>query len=191
MRPAFLDKSTKPKPKTRSKSRSKAKHKSRKPRNSSPRRRVRADTTSTTESPRSSPSLLSLLIRYTSIILILLLGTGTLLYIKRDKWGVASFIKEHLSQFTDSVPEPKPDPDKYASIVAQLDSERANFKARFLSAETAKEQEDIINEASVLLEDRLPSLMRCWLGHPWDFNGMATVPGRLLGGSILDMGVHN
>ncbi|MEZ7955678.1 MAG: hypothetical protein QMC23_03345 [Rubritalea sp.] len=158
----FLDKKTKTKSKPRSKSNKSSQ-------SNSSRRRIQAGTSSP-----SSPSLISLLTKYTSIILILLLGTGALLYIKRDQWGISALFQKYLTQEN----KPKPDPAKYASLIAQLNADRSQLKNRYLSAETRTIQQQIISEASTLLEDRLPPMMRCWLGHPWDFNGIATIPGE-------------
>ena len=155
MKPSFLDK--------------KSKTKSR-PRSNSSRRRVHADTAS----PPPSPGLISLVIKFTSIILVLILGTGTLLYIKRDQWGINTLFKNNQAQETKA----KPDPARYASLISELSANRKLFKTLYIGASTDIERQQIITQASALLEESLPPMMRCWLGHPWAYEGIATIPGE-------------
>ena len=92
---------------------------------------------------------------------------------KRDEWN--------LSKFFDTKPlvtKPKPDPEKYAVIREQLEAQRLSLKSQYLSATTNNQKQQILNQGSALLEDTLPRMMRCWLGHAYDFHGTATVPGE-------------
>ena len=100
-------------------------------------------------------------------------GTGVLLYLKRDDWAINTLFNNNSEETT-----PVPDPAKYTLLTTQLEQNRAELRMRYLRAETNLERQNIITEASSLIEDRLPAMMRCWLGHPWDFNGTATVPGE-------------
>lgn len=138
-------------------------------RSTRPRKRVRADTSPPVNNSRST------LFNCTNLILIFLISTGALIYIKRNEWGISNIIKEHLAK---SILAPTPNPEKYKQLTAQLESERTQLRLRYSNARTGAEREAIISEASELLENILPEMMRCWLGHPWDFNGVATVPGE-------------
>lgn len=105
-------------------------------------------------------------------ILILLAGLGYYAYQNKDEWDLSEYLKpkEEVKKFT-------PDPVTYEHLKAHLASERELLREKFVNARTADEQNEVINEACGLLELTMPKLMRCWLGHPWDFNGTATVPG--------------
>ncbi len=110
-------------------------------------------------------------------VFIFLLVTGIAIY------GVF-FLKNHpdvVKNFFESkagVADPIPDPIRYEDLKDKLASERQMLKSRFINALTAEEQDEILLESGKLLEVAMPELMRCWLGHPWDFNGTATVPGE-------------
>jgi hypothetical protein len=173
MTPPFLEKNNKHKSGSRSGSRSQLKSVTK---SNSPRKRISADTSA----PTPSKSLIRRLTQFITLILLLSLGIGTLLYIKRDQWGISAYLKNYLSQEIQPKPGPKPipDPEKYAALTAQIIAERDKLKTRYLNAATRAEQTQIIDEASVLLENTLPEMMRCWLGHPWDFHGTATTPGE-------------
>ena len=75
----------------------------------------------------------------------------------------------------------KPDPQTYAVLKSDLERWRLDLADRYQKAHTAAEREAVEHDARVILETALPSMMRCWLGTPWDFNGTATQPG---GGKI-------
>jgi hypothetical protein len=72
---------------------------------------------------------------------------------------------------------PKPDPKRYAVLVSELERWRVNLAARHRKARTEAERGAVEHDARVILETTLPSMMRCWLGTPWDFNGTAAKPG--------------
>lgn len=106
-------------------------------------------------------------------LLIILIGAGFYVYKNKDRWDFDNFLtpakvhKKHI-----------PDPVNYEHLKAQLATDRQALETRFINANTAAEQQAVLDEASALLEDMMPKMMRCWLGHPWDFNGTATVPGE-------------
>ncbi len=127
-----------------------------------------------TESAANKPGLFPSLIKFTSIILILALCTATLLYLKRDQWGISAMVENFL---TDEA-EPVPDPAQYAVLTSELEANRKLLNMRYLRATTETQRSEILAEARDLLEENLPAMMRCWLGHPWDFNGTATIPGE-------------
>jgi len=73
---------------------------------------------------------------------------------------------------------PKPDPQQYAVIKAELEAWRVQLAERHAQAKTRDEQVAVEYDARVILEQMLPSMMRCWLGTPWDFHGTAEAPGE-------------
>lgn len=78
-------------------------------------------------------------------------------------------------------PKPRPDPQRYDVLSAELKRWRAELATRYESASTAEEKAAVEQDARILLEQSLPAMMRCWLGTPWDFHGTASKPG---GGKI-------
>lgn len=105
------------------------------------------------------------------IFLVLLIGGCLLTWINRHAWGIDSIIS------SSSQPEHVPDPVKYAEKKDQLQQERLLLSSKYRSATTTQEKNEVLDEASLLLEESMPEMMRCWLGHPWDFNGTAETPG--------------
>lgn len=113
-------------------------------------------------------------------ILIILAGLACFAYVKREEWSFSS-IREYVDTHLKSevkVESAIPDPETYEKLKAQLASDRSYYRERFINARTAAEQDEVINQVCATLEHMMPKLMRCWLGHPWDFNGTATVPGE-------------
>jgi len=78
-------------------------------------------------------------------------------------------------------PPKQPDPQTYSVTVADVKSHREKLATQYRNARTQTERQQVIASSRALLELTMPSLMRCWLGTPWDFNGTATEPG---GGKI-------
>ena len=208
MKPSFLNQGNKPQPTTRAKSAAKPKTKAKAKTvlkakvksNTKPKPKAKKNTTKTktpiptrsrsraktkttaTKRPRQTkrvraktqeeppePGFFSCLTRYT---LLILLAVGALLYIKRDSWGMNTLI--HSSEAS----KPKPRPQEYATLTSDLNQQREQLKNQYLRATTNSQKQQIINQASALLEDTLPKMMRCWLGHPYDFHGTATTPGK-------------
>lgn len=168
MKPPFLTNKTKTEGYAKDAAKVSA-HSSNRPRRSTtPRRSIQANT----EETPPSPGFFSKLIQYTSIVLITLFAIGTLLYIKRDQWGITSLINSTSPAIH------KPDPELYTTLTTTLEANRQSLKQQYLTATTDDEKQQIINQSCALLEDNLPKMMHCWLGHPWDFNGTATVPGE-------------
>lgn len=85
--------------------------------------------------------------------------------------------RKHFHTEEDPVARAKPDPERYQQMIADLARERKALAARYSRARTAREISDVITESRELLEARLPEMMRCWLGTPWDFNGTCQTPG--------------
>ena len=74
--------------------------------------------------------------------------------------------------------EPAPDPETYTVLSDDLEAHRKRLMESYQNAENDAEKLQILAQARNLLENSLPRLMRCWLGTPWDFNGIAHEPGR-------------
>ena len=74
-------------------------------------------------------------------------------------------------------PAPTPDPETYAVTVADIQFHKKKLAQKYSQARTDAERKQVIDSARSLLELTMPSLMRCWLGTPWDFNGIASEPG--------------
>ena len=73
--------------------------------------------------------------------------------------------------------KPRPDAGTYAVLVSELERWRKELAERHRRARTDGERTTVENDARLLLERVLPEMMRCWLGTPWDFNGIAEQPG--------------
>ena len=97
-------------------------------------------------------------------------------------WWYRGPLEAWFRQVTDGVqlgtrPTAKPDPDRYAVLVSELERWRVDLAARHRKARTKAERGAAEHDARVILEHTLPAMMRCWLGTPWDFNGTASKPG--------------
>ena len=176
MKPSFIQRakttesSATSKPKTKQAKKTAKKTAGRVPPPSS-RRKLKSETIEEEEfEQEQEPGFFASLIKYT-LILSLFVG-GVVLYIQRHDWGLTQ-------AFESSEPaKPKPNPEKYTALIAELKSQREQLKQEYLNAASASQQQEILGHASYLLEETLPQMMRCWLGHPYDFNGTATVPGE-------------
>lgn len=73
---------------------------------------------------------------------------------------------------------PKPDPERYAVLVKELEQWRSELAEKHRTARNSAAREAVEHDARVLLELVLPEMMRCWLGTPWDFHGIAERPGE-------------
>lgn len=74
-------------------------------------------------------------------------------------------------------PSATPDPQRYATLCADLATWRTNLSRDYQAARTPAQKAQVLATARGLLEGALPEMMRCWLGTPWDFNGTASTPG--------------
>lgn len=92
------------------------------------------------------------------------------LLIKAHEW-----IESHILEGSQP---PTPDPARYQALSTELEHWRQQLAQRWRAAADRDERAAIEREAQLLLETTLPSLMRCWIGTPWDFNGTAAEPGR-------------
>ena len=73
---------------------------------------------------------------------------------------------------------PKPDPAMYSALTASLETWRVRLAARLMEAKNPEERAKVLTDARIILETALPTMMRCWLGTPYDFNGTANAPGK-------------
>jgi hypothetical protein len=73
--------------------------------------------------------------------------------------------------------KPRPNPEKYAVLAADLQRWRRDLAERHRAARSDEARAAVEQDARVVLGLVLPEMMRCWLGTPWDFNGTAEKPG--------------
>lgn len=93
----------------------------------------------------------------------------------------AIFIHAHEwleSRIIHSASPPAPDPARYEALASELERWRGQLAERHRKAATPQQRQAVESEARLLLETALPSLMRCWIGTGWDFNGTAAKPGN-------------
>lgn len=88
-----------------------------------------------------------------------------------------NFYQQKIAKTAPPKSMPKPDPERYQKLISELQQKRINLAQRYSRALTAREISDIIDESQSTLEQTLPPMMRCWLGTPWDFNGICQTPG--------------
>lgn len=110
------------------------------------------------------------------LLFLSILGVGVALgWIYRGP--LIDLCQKHFGASGTPVVQPKPDPQRYQQLIAELKRERETLAKRYASARTAKEISNVINESQWLLEKMLPEMMRCWLGTPWGFHGTCETPG--------------
>ena len=109
-----------------------------------------------------------------SLIVVLTLTAGAFYFIKYPNLFPTN-------EKNEQAPAPTPDPETYAVTVTEIQYHREKLALQYQNAGTQQERQQVIQSAKALLELTMPSLMRCWLGTPWDFNGTASEPG---GGQI-------
>ncbi|MGD9418319.1 MAG: hypothetical protein Q7R22_005200 [Verrucomicrobiota bacterium JB025] len=99
-------------------------------------------------------------------------------------WLLRKPVANWIHRSTDSIElseKPQPDPQTYATLVAELERWRTELAQLHTHAQSPAEKSAIERDARIILEHTLPAMMRCWLGTPYDFNGTARKPG---GGKI-------
>lgn len=107
------------------------------------------------------------------LILALLAAAGAAVWLHRGDLMTAV---EELTYISPKA-QPVPDPETYAVLSDSLESHRRRLSEAYAAAATDQERAAILRQSRLLLEKALPRLMRCWLGTPWDFNGIADEPG--------------
>ena len=96
------------------------------------------------------------------LLCVFLAAFGILVWNKRGEW----------------FPEkPEPDAAQYETLVESLAGHRQELASRWRSG-GAEEKKAVLRETRYLLEMALARMARCWVGTPWDFNGMAEKPGE-------------
>lgn len=113
-----------------------------------------------------------ILVRFT--LLLLLVGACSAGWFYRGQ--VVSLVEEVIGSSTTS--GPAPDPKTYSVLSEDLEEHRRRLSADYRRTTSNTERMEILAQARKLLELSLPRLMRCWLGTPWDFNGIAHEPGH-------------
>lgn len=92
-------------------------------------------------------------------------------------WALREPLARHRQQHGGAVAKPRPDAETYAVLVSELERWRGELAERHRNARNEAGRAAAEKDARLLLERVLPEMMRCWLGTPWDFNGIAEKPG--------------
>jgi hypothetical protein len=92
-------------------------------------------------------------------------------------WALREPLARHLPEDGTATTKPRPDAATYAVLASELERWRKELAERHRRAGGPDERTAVENDARLLLERVLPEMMRCWLGTPWDFNGIAEKPG--------------
>ena len=82
-----------------------------------------------------------------------------------------------LTSLSSSSSKHKPQPERYAVLKEDISIRKERLAKRYQAATTERARKAILSESRDLLESILPDMMRCWLGTPWDFNGLTEQPG--------------
>ena len=91
------------------------------------------------------------------------------------RFQIVSFVEEQTAPVTEK--KPKPDPELYTVLTDDMEEHRQRLAGEFRTASNQDERAAVLEQARELLEKGMPRMMRCWLGTPWDFNGIAHEPG--------------
>lgn len=75
-------------------------------------------------------------------------------------------------------PPPVPDSEMYETLKTSLADWRERLAADYSAARGEAARLEVLADARVVLEHILPGMMLCWLGTPWDFDGIAGGPGE-------------
>ena len=86
-------------------------------------------------------------------------------------------LASHLRDAPPGAAPLKPEPERYGVMRADLEHLRSQLADEFATASDI-EKIRIRDDSRVVLQTVLPELMRCWLGTPWDFNGISETPGE-------------
>ncbi len=92
--------------------------------------------------------------------------------------GLGYLYRDQIVQTTLPTVQIAPDPERYEILKTDLEQLRKEFAYQYQSTESEHKRQLIIADTRKLLETALPEMMRCWLGTPWDFNGISETPGE-------------
>ena len=110
------------------------------------------------------------------LILLILAGSAYAGWTYRDP--LLNFYREHFAQENPPAEEaPEPNPELYQQLIGELEQKRLKLAEGYRNARTPAEISAIVTASQATLEVMLPTMMRCWLGTPWDFNGTCATPG--------------
>lgn len=111
-----------------------------------------------------------------TVLLVLLVAAGGVAWWFRGP--LEGFLMKRGAVEVAVVEAPQPDPARYAVMVGELERLRKELAEKHRKARDAAGREAVENDARAMLELVLPEMMRCWLGTPWDFHGIAERPGE-------------
>ena len=126
-----------------------------------------------------------ILVRFT--LLLLLVGACSAGWFYRGQ--IVSLVEAAIGSSTTS--GPAPDPKTYSVLSESLEEHRRRLSADYRRTTSTTERMEILAQARKLLELSLPRLMRCWLGTPWDFNGIASSCGIMIPAFLRDKTNHS
>ncbi len=110
------------------------------------------------------------------IALVLVLG-GLVLCFRAD-WQERWFRWVSTWAQAEAVQQAIPDAGRWQLLCDNLEQWRQHDAARYREAQIPAERQAVIREARATLEHSLVAMMRCWLGTPWAYEGMAARPGE-------------
>ncbi len=93
-------------------------------------------------------------------------------------WAIREPLARHRPQEVNAATKSRPDAATYVVLASELERWRKELAERHRRARGPEQRAAVENDARLLLERVLPEMMRCWLGTPWDFNGIAERPGE-------------
>lgn len=108
---------------------------------------------------------------------LLLALSGLALYFCAD-WQERWFRWVSTWAQAEAVQQAIPDAARWQLLCDNLEQWREHDAARYREAAGPAEQQAVIREARATLEHSLVAMMRCWLGTPWAYEGMAERPGE-------------
>jgi hypothetical protein len=111
-----------------------------------------------------------------SLLIIFLLAAGGVAWWQRDALRDSWNLLRGLTVKKETKPHPRP--EEYRTLAEDAARWRKDLAKRYRAAPDRAARQKILVETRTFLETLLPSMMRCWLGTPWDFNGTAECPGN-------------
>ena len=112
------------------------------------------------------------------LLALLLIAAAGIVYVKKAEFAIRWHRMFESLSLSTVEKDPIPDPERWRLLRQDLQRWRVHYAAAYRSAATGEEKHKVLEDARALLENTMPEMMRCWLGTPWDFNGIATEPGK-------------
>ena len=97
-------------------------------------------------------------------------SVGLILLLLQDEIRLPSLTSKSSKQV--------PQPELYENLKQNITIRKSSLTSSYKAAQNDTEREAVLSECRELLESTLPAMMRCWLGTPWDYNGISETPGK-------------